>query len=318
MKVLFTADWHIKLDQKNVPKNWQINRYKDLFAKIAQIARDEEVSQVIIGGDIFDKVPSMEELELFFKFLSFPHENYVIVIYDGNHEATTKGKTFLHNLASIIIRYHKNALVIEHPINIRGIDFIPYTHIRSFNPNDFSGKVLCTHVRGEIPPHVSPEIDLSLLDRWDIVLAGDLHSYSNSQRNIIYPGSPLSTSFHRNKIMNGIVILDTEDLKHRWINLNLPQLLRKTIEDPKDAIQTEYDHTIFEIVGNVQELNNITIGLNNIDKKIIYKENNKSLDLSNKTIHEELEIYLREIQKLSDKDITNVLRVFNEGYNDNI
>jgi hypothetical protein len=36
----------------------------------------------------------MEELELFFNFLAFPHENYVLVIYDGNHEATTKGKTF--------------------------------------------------------------------------------------------------------------------------------------------------------------------------------------------------------------------------------
>jgi DNA repair exonuclease SbcCD nuclease subunit len=318
MKILFTADWHIKLDQKNVPKQWQINRYKDLFAKIEHLARKYEVNQVVVGGDIFDKIPSMEELELFFNFLSYPHDKYLIVLYDGNHEATTKGKTFLHNLAGIIARVHKNAMVLEKPFTIRGIDYIPYTHIKSFNPKDFSSPILCTHVRGEIPPHVLPEIDLKLLENWKVVLAGDLHSYSNSQKNILYPGSPLSTSFHRNKVNNGIIIFDTDTLEHEWIDLKLPQLLRKTISSKEKTIQTDYDHTIFEVIGNINELNNIIIGNNNIDKKIVYKESNKQLDLSNKSIAEELEIYLKEIQKLSDSDITNVLRVFSEAYNDNI
>jgi DNA repair exonuclease SbcCD nuclease subunit len=318
MKILFTADWHIKLDQKNVPKQWQINRYKDLFAKIEHLARTHEVNQIVVGGDIFDKIPSMEELELFFNFLTYPHERYLIVLYDGNHEATTKGKTFLHNLAGIIYRVHKNAMVLEKPWSYRGIDYIPYTHIKTFNPKDFSNPILCTHVRGEIPPHVSSEIDLKLLEHWEVVLAGDLHSYSNSQRNILYPGSPLSTSFHRNKVNNGVIIFDTDTLEHEWIDLKLPQLLRKTISNKEEAIQTDYDHTIFEIVGNINELNNIVIGTNNIDKKIVYKETNKQLDLSNKSISEELEIYLKEIQKLSPTDIANVVRVFNEVYNDNI
>jgi DNA repair exonuclease SbcCD nuclease subunit len=318
MKILFTADWHIKLDQKNVPKSWQINRYKDLFAKIEHLARTHEVNQIVIGGDIFDKIPSMEELELFFNFLTYPHDKYLIILYDGNHEATTKGRTFLHNLASIIAKVHKNAMVLEKPWSYRGVDYIPYTHIKSFNPNDFSNPILCTHVRAEIPPHVSPEIDLKLLEKWKVVLAGDLHSYSNSQKNILYPGSPLSTSFHRNKINNGLIIFDTDTLSHEWIDLKLPQLLRKTISSKEEAIQTQYDHTIFEIIGNINELNNIIIGSNNIDKKIIQKETNKQLDLSNKSITEELELYLKEIQKLSDKDIANVLRVFSEAYNDNI
>jgi hypothetical protein len=214
--------------------------------------------------------------------------------------------------------YQKNAMVLEKPIEIRGVDFIPYTHIKSFNPKDFSGKVLCTHVRGEIPPHVSPEIDLNLLNRWEVVLAGDLHSHSNSQRNILYPGSPLSTSFHRSKVKNGIIVLDTETLEHEWIDLKLPQLLRKTIESVDEIEQTDYDHTVFEIVGNMQDLNKINLGTNNIDRKIIYKDTNKILDLTNKTISEELELYLKEIQKLSDKDVVNVLRVFHEEYNDNI
>ena len=34
MKILFSADWHIKVGQKNVPREWQINRYKQLFEKL--------------------------------------------------------------------------------------------------------------------------------------------------------------------------------------------------------------------------------------------------------------------------------------------
>ena len=39
----------------------------------------------VIGGDLFDRLPTMEELELYFTFIrkvSIP-----TLIYDGNHEA---------------------------------------------------------------------------------------------------------------------------------------------------------------------------------------------------------------------------------------
>ena len=35
--ILFTADWHIKLGQKNVPKDWAINRYRMFFSQLADI-----------------------------------------------------------------------------------------------------------------------------------------------------------------------------------------------------------------------------------------------------------------------------------------
>ena len=56
-----------------------------------------------------------------------------------------------------------------------------------------------THVRGEIPPHVKPEVDLDMFEDFPVVFAGDLHAHSNTQRNIVYPGSPMTTSFHRSK-----------------------------------------------------------------------------------------------------------------------
>lgn len=46
-----------------------------------------------MAGDIFDKLPSMEELELYFIFVKGCKVRTIITT--GNHEATKKGKSFL-------------------------------------------------------------------------------------------------------------------------------------------------------------------------------------------------------------------------------
>lgn len=310
MKVLFSADWHLKVGQKNVPKEWQINRYRALFEKIHTLT--EEVDLHIIGGDIFDKIPKPEEVFLFFEFIK--GINVETIIYDGNHEATKKGKTFLEHFANATNNINNLATIIFTSTSKYGIDFIPYTELKTFKSENFNNDILCTHVRGEIPPHVHPEIDLSKLDRWKVVLAGDLHSYENSQRNILYPGSPLSISFHRKPIKNGIIIFDTETFEHKWIDLHLPQLIRKTVESAIDIVETEYDHTIYEITGNIADLSGIDTTSKLIDKKIVHKTSESTLNLTNKSTQEELKIYLEKIAKLEDNDIAKCMGVFNDYY----
>ena len=310
MKILFSADWHIKLGQKNVPRAWQKNRYEMLFDKLHDIEADVH----ILGGDIFDKMPNPEEMSLFFEFVR--GAKIPTYIYDGNHEAGRKGKTFLVFLSKMCTHINDRVMILDGicTVPFTDIDCIPYTHLKKFNPDDFNNDILCTHVRGSIPPHVIPEIDLSLFDRWKTVLAGDLHAYENSQRNILYPGSPLSITFHRNKINNGVIIFDTDTHKHEWIDLGLPQLIRKTVDNEKDIISTDYDHTIYEVVGNLLELSSIDTSSNLIDKKIVSKKTDTTLDLKNKSIVEELELYFRTVIGLKPEDIVDVMRVFNDYY----
>jgi DNA repair exonuclease SbcCD nuclease subunit len=92
--ILFTADWHIKLGQKNVPVSWALNRYNLFFEQI--YALEEQCDMHIIGGDLFDRLPNMEELALYFQFIR--KVKIPTVIYDGNHEATKKNKTFFSQL----------------------------------------------------------------------------------------------------------------------------------------------------------------------------------------------------------------------------
>lgn len=314
MKVLFTADIHIKLGQKNVPVDWAKNRYDLLWKALAiqQIKAD----LFIIGGDVFDKLPSMEELEIYFDLIS--HCNIPTIIYSGNHEAVKKSTTFMTNLAKAtnLMSNKRNVIVIDDYYSDYGIEFVPYNKLKDFeqnNPWPEGGSVLCTHVRGEIPPHVTPEVNLDIFKQWTVVLAGDLHSYENCQRNILYPGSPVTTSFHRDVVQTGVILLDTETLQHSWIKLELPQLIRKTVgaSDPKPS--TTYHHTIYQVEGDLQELGGLEDS-DLIDKKVIKRSSDVQLMLDNEMgLVEEVKEYLQYILELPQETIDKaVLEVQNQ------
>jgi len=311
MKVLFTADLHINLRQKKVPKKWALKRYHILFDELDRIKSERSIDLEIHGGDIFDKLPNLEELELYYSYLRKRHHSHLIV-FDGNHEATKKGSTFLHVIKETIENQGANTSILTKPTTAYGCDFIPYTHLRNFSPSDFYASVLFTHVRGAIPPHVTPEIPLEKLDRWDIVFAGDLHSHSNSQKNIVYPGSPVSVTFHRNKIETGVIVLDSETREWEWIKLNVPQLYRKTVDNPDDMIKTEFDFTIYELTGNVMDLSQIDIDNKLLDKKLINSNTESTLKLAGLTLREELILYLTEIKQIEEDQINKIMRVFDD------
>ena len=84
--ILFTADWHIKLGQKNVPMPWACSRFELFFEEIRLIEKTADIH--VIGGDLFDRVPTMDELTLYFEFVrGVTIQKY---IYDRNKEATKK------------------------------------------------------------------------------------------------------------------------------------------------------------------------------------------------------------------------------------
>ena len=307
MKILFTADVHIKLGQKNVPIDWARNRFRLFCEQFSEMQKSADL--VIIGGDIFDRLPTMDEVELYFDFVESFHKP--TMIYSGNHEMLKKDTTFLTNLKKATHRLNKLVQVIDDYDNsIAGIDIIPYNKLKDFekNGNEFSGRILCTHVRGEIPPHVKSEVDLDIFKRWDIVLAGDLHSYENSQLNILYPGSPYTTSFHRHSVDTGAILLDYDALDHVWLKFQLPQLIRKTVgvTDPKPA--TDFDHTIYEVEGDMQELGELEDS-ELIASKVLKRDNDSALLLDPEmSLDAEVKEYLTYILELPETTVDKVLQ----------
>ena len=129
MKILFSADHHIKLGQKNVPKEWQKNRYNMLWTKLHELEKECDIH--IMGGDIFDRLATPEELSMYFDFISGC--KIPTFIYDGNHEATKKGSTFLKFLQQASSYINKEVHIIDGIQEVGEVDIIPYTHLKSFS-----------------------------------------------------------------------------------------------------------------------------------------------------------------------------------------
>ena len=307
--ILFTADWHLKLGQKNVPVEWAKNRYIKFFNQIAEI--EERCAAHIIGGDLFDRLPTMEELELYFTFVA--NVKIPTIIYDGNHEATKKNKTFFTQLKEATRQINENVFIEDKVADYEEFQILPYCELHKKNIFDKLNKKipLFTHVRGEIPPHVKPEIDLDLLKEFPIVLAGDLHAHSNTQRNIVYPGSPMTTSFHRNEVETGYLLID-ENFNWKWYKFDLPQLLRKTVTSPEEMIPSEYHHTIYELEGDIQDLSKVK-NSELLDKKVVRRSTEATLVLNKEmSISEELAEYLEYILELPQEKISSIIGTFND------
>ena len=309
--ILFTADWHIKLGQKNVPLAWACTRYKLFFEAIHELEQRDDISMHVIGGDLFDRVPSMDEITLYFDFIK--DVTIPTVIYDGNHEATKKHKTFFSNLKRATSDVNPLVEIVDTTTEYMWGTVLPYADlhrkggIEKCNPN----KPLYTHVRGEIPPHVTPEVDLDRFNDFPVVYAGDLHSHSNTQRNIVYPGSPMTTSFHRDVVKTGYLLIDEADDSWEWEEFNLPQLLRKTVESEDEMIATDFHHTIYEIEGDVADLANIK-NSELLDKKVVKRSTEATLNLKELSMEEELVEYLSAILNLNDEKIKSIMGVFND------
>ena len=221
-------------------------------------------------------------------------------------------------MKSITSKLNPLVKIIDEYYSYKGIDFIPYNRLKDFakeTNNSFVGlgRILATHVRGEIPPHVKAEVDLNIFKSWEKVLAGDLHSYSNSQLNILYPGSPVTTSFHRNAVETGVIIIDTNTLVHEFIKLDLPQLIRKTIQVGDDMPATSPDHTIYEVEGDMSQLANLEDN-ELMDKKVVKRNTDDTTLILNPemSIEQEISEYLEFILELPQDTIDDCLKEYRD------
>lgn len=309
--ILFTADWHIKLGQKNVPKKWALNRYYLFFSALYGLEAFYDLH--IIGGDIFDRIPSMEELALYFDFIS--KVQIPTIIYDGNHEATRKNKTFFTQLIDASKAINPLITVIDKSWHRKDYSILPYADLhKKGSIEKFDIKLpIFTHVRGQIPPHVKPEVDLDRFSKFPIVFAGDLHAHSNTQLNIVYPGSPMTTSFHRTEVQTGYISIN-DDWTWDWRSFDLPQLIRKTVQTAEEMIATEWHHTIYEIEGDIQKLASIK-NSDLLDKKVIKRKSEAALILGkDMPIDEELFEYLTYILEFPEKQAQSILGSFHDYY----
>ena len=308
IRILSSADWHVNLHRKKIPYLWQLTRFQTMFDKFR--ALEKQCNVHVIAGDLFDKEPDTDEICLVLSYLNAVSIPTLIV--PGNHEATTKGRTFWEHFK------------LEHTINNPNVHiytentnevhagqrfcFFPYGSVQTNKlPDYYSDAVLVTHIRGEVPPHISAEYDFEKIRPWKLILLGDLHfNHKYIDFPAYYPGSPLNTTFDRDdKRKYGVDIIELrsiDDYTVRFHDLDLPKLIRRTVPVGTVMKSDPFHHVVYEVTGTIDQLALVEKS-DLLDKKMVDKPTGDSvLDLKDKTVIEELEIYLDHI-KVAEKAV---------------
>ena len=316
MKILSVADIHINLHKKKIPYEWQMRRFELLFERLLELEKTVDVT--VISGDIFDKKPEPDEICLFLSYANSVQTETLAI--PGNHEATSKGRTFLEHFTKehSINNPNFNLYVTNARHKSKaGFTFqlFPYGEMQAGNiPAFVPEDILVTHIRGEVPPHITAEFDFERLRKWPLTLLGDLHfRHRYKDFNIYYPGSPLNTSFDRDDSREyGVDIISyrgPDDYDVEFIDLNLPKLVRKTVQAGDTLTPHATNHVVYEVTGSIDSLSKIK-NHELLDKKIADKPvEGSKLELVNKTIEEEISLWL-EYNKIGD--VSGILQEFTE------
>lgn len=123
----------------------------------------------------------------------------------------------------------------------------------------------------------------------------------------------MNTTFDRDETRQyGVDIydfIDDSNYSREFYNLDLPKLIRRKIGVGEEMKSDPRHHVVYEVAGSLDQLAKIE-NSELLDKKMVEKpQEDSTLDLKNKTLHEELEIYLNHI-KVSD--VRTVLEEFKE------
>jgi hypothetical protein len=114
-------------------------------------------------------------------------------------------------------------------------------------------------------------------------------------------------------VSTGYILIDGSDLtKWSWAPFQLPQLIRKTVTDPADMLPTTYDHTIYELEGDLVELGKIK-NSELLDKKLVKRSSDTALILTkDMSIEDELAEYLTYILELPQDKVKKALGTYRD------
>ena len=103
-------------------------------------------------------------------------------------------------------------------------------------------------------------------------------------------------------------MIDSRNYTREFVDLKLPKLIRKKIAVGEEMRDDAVNHVVYEVTGSLDQLAKIK-NSELLDKKMVEKPAEEStLDLKNKTVFEELEIYLNHIKVADTEAVLNEYR----------
>lgn len=254
MKIAHLSDLHIG---KKVNEFSMLSDQLYIFDKILSAIKKEDVSVVLISGDVYDKsIPTVEAVEVFDGFLTeITLMNIPVLIISGNHDSPERlgfGSKIMQNNGVHIYSVFDGTVHTKKIDDVRFhmLPFLKPPIVRKFYPevttyNDAFSTVIRENAIDKAEKNIIlahqfvtaigeetyqsdsetisvggiDNIDADIFDAFDYTALGHIHRPQSLRENIRYCGSPLKYSFSEANYDKSLTIIDSDDFSVKKLQL---------------------------------------------------------------------------------------------------
>lgn len=256
MRQLVTADWHIRytvpVSIDATPGEW-MNEQKRVLNRVFEIAKEEKVEQVLIGGDIFhhDNTTSFECIQIVQDFAKKISENNMSVwILCGNHDLPGHSSSNIPKSAIGVLLNSCDINDMSNNTECKGCNF----DMEDYGDSKIIFKHTLTIPTKEKPDFIECETPETLLKKYPkakMIYTGDYHKnfvHCENGRYVINSGCLLKQAIDFEDYQNGIYIVDTESCDIKWRPIDFRLSFNHNGE-----IKKEMDSTIEDFVTGIKK-----------------------------------------------------------------
>lgn len=325
---IVSADLHIKVS-KEIPLEWQMNRYRLLFKTYVELCREHKAELVLAGDLVHNSKPNLHETMLLLELFSLLEGHNIFThIIAGNHEALGAAGTTLDYLAPAIddsghISYYPE--IKSRKMDNAELVFVGHNQLQTWldgaDTNYKGTRVVFSHFRPTVNFFIQEEIDVEkFLSTCSYCFAGDIHMPTSfCDGKLVYTSAPLNHTFERTPDC-GALLVTIEDGKvtHKRIPLTLPNLIQidTTAEKFEDTLDT-FNFYRISVTGTPEDLRQIKTTSENTkllkipELQDTYVESEVVEEVKNQSLQEALVGYMQELNYTEEK-IAEMIGVLHE------
>lgn len=320
---LCLGDYHLKdaLHRNPHLEKFEYEVSLESFKIIYKIIEDNNISKLLILGDLVDSVPNSEALKLVHIFLSGLPKGLEIIMIDGNHElieGRAKKQYYWNGIKQKMLDTY--GVKVHDYIEVGNTLFVNHGNISKLETLSKNYDIVYSHFRSNLMPLASDEINIEMLEhKAKLVIASDIH-YRCSHSNIVYTGNVFDTSFSSSNELPdhqpSVLILNEDTLEWEWKN---------TLTTSYRKYKRVYP-SVKKFLEDVEKLEQDVISNNNF-YKIIVQDKKHQLKQLNTNLYKHFaiiepsitdlvfekqnnEIAKKVVESLSSKDVSNNLLEF--------
>ena len=320
---LCIGDFHLKdaLHRNPHLEKFEYEVSLESFKVIYKIIEDNNISKLLILGDLVDSVPNSEALKLVHIFLSGLPKGLEIIMVDGNHElieGRAKKQYYWNGIKQKMLETY-GVKVFDYT-EVGNTLFVNHGNIHKLEKLTKNYDIVFSHFRSGISTVAPDEIDVSLLNhKAQLVVASDIHTRLSFD-NIVYTGSVFDTHFSSSNELPdhqpSVLLLNEDTLEWEWKN---------TLTSTHRKVKKVYP-SVKKFLLEVEELE-IRAKEYNLFYKIIVQDKKHQLKQLNTNLYKHFaiiepsitdlvfekqnnEIAKKVVESLSSKDVSNNLLEF--------